>query len=462
MKVHEVNVLDTTKPIGSIIWSLAWPAILEQVLQVMVNYVDSAMVGSLGAAETAAISVNSSTIWLINGLMNALAIGFAVLMARHLGAGNRGIAKSVVRQALACQSLFGLGISLIMLVIARYLPSWLHADPAIQAEATGYMRWIAAGYLPTMLMIGLSAMLRLSGDTRTPLYLNALNNLCNIILNLFFIFPGFHLFGFFVPGLGKGVAGAAMATSIAATITAILLFASLKQPQRNIHLEKGSWRFDPVAQKTAIILSLPIALERSTLSLGQIALTAMITRLGITALAAHYLANTAEQITFLPPSGFATAATTLVAQALGANNESLAKRYADTCVRWGFILMTTMGALMFVFAPQLIGIFTTDAAVILLGATVLRIEAFGEPGFGLSQLIFGVLRGAGDTRIPFLISLLGMWVVRIPFAAILLKTTGLGLKAIWIAMMTDMTVRGIVSWVYYRKGSWKRRWKTSG
>jgi Na+-driven multidrug efflux pump len=119
MKVHEVNVLDTTKPIGSIIWSLAWPAILEQVLQVMVNYVDSAMVGSLGAAETAAISVNSSTIWLINGLMNALAIGFAVLMARHLGAGNRGIAKSVVRQALACQSLFGLGISLIMLVIAR-------------------------------------------------------------------------------------------------------------------------------------------------------------------------------------------------------------------------------------------------------------------------------------------------------------------------------------------------------
>lgn len=460
MKVHEVNVLDGTKPIGTIIWALAWPAILEQVLQVMVNYVDSAMVGSLGASETAAISVNSSTIWLVNGLMNALAIGFSVLMARHLGSGNRGMAKNVVRQAIACESMFGLGTTVIMLVVSKFLPSWLHADPTIREKATSYMWWISAGYLPTMLMIGLSALLRLSGDTRTPLYLNALNNLCNIILNLFFIFPRFRFLGITVSGFGLGVKGAAMATSIAATITAVSLLVTLKQPQRNIQLEKGSWKTDSAIQKTALILSLPIALERSTLSFGQIALTAMITRLGITALAAHYLANTAEQITFLPPSGFATAATTLVAQSLGSGNEKLAKHYADTCTLWGFILMTCMGALMFLFAPQLIGIFTADTAVILLGSAVLRIEAFGEPGFGLSQLVFGVLRGAGDTKIPFFISLLGMWMVRIPFAWILLKTTALGLKGIWIAMMTDLTIRGIVSWVYYRKGRWKHIWKT--
>jgi len=461
MKVHEVNVLDTTKPLGTIIWALAWPAILEQVLQVLVNYVDSAMVGSLGASATAAISVNSSTIWLVNGLMNSLAIGFSVLMARHLGANNRGMAKNVVRQALLCETFFGLAVSLVMMVVSGFLPTWLHAEETLKPQAQAYMFWIAAGYLPTMLMIGQSALLRLSGDTKTPLYLNMLNNLCNIVLNLFFIFPSFRFFCLQAPGLGLGVGGAAMATSIAATITAVLLFCTLKQPDRNIHLEKGRWKIDAAVQKTAIVLAFPVALERSTLSLGQIALTAMITRLGITSLAAHYLANTAEQITFLPPSGFATAATTLVAQSLGSGNEKLAEKYANTCILWGFILMTVMGALMYIMAPQLIGIFTTDAAVITLGAMVLRIEAFGEPGFGLSQLVFGVLRGSGDTKAPFLISLLGMWVIRLPFAAILLKTTTMGLKCIWIAMMTDLTVRGIVSWVHYRGGRWKHGWKNA-
>lgn len=452
MHIREINIFDTSRPLGTTIWTLVWPAILEQVLQLSVNYADSAMVGSLGAGATAAISINSSTIWLINGLMNALAIGFSVLMARNLGAGKKETASAIVRQGIVTQTLFGLFCTIVMLFLASPLPRLLGAEEGIWNTSSAYMRGIAVGYLPTMLMIGQSAMLRLSGDTKTPLLLNALDNAINIFLNLFFIFP--HVGPF--PGLGMGVEGAAIATSIAATITALLLFFSMQQKERAIRLEKGgSWKVEPSIQKKALLLSLPVALERSTLSLGQIFLTTMVSQLGITALAAHYLANTAEQFTFLPPSGFATAATTLVAQSLGAGKKDLAKKYADKCVISGVALMSAMGVLMYILAPSLLSFFTRDVAVIALGAAVLRIEAFAEPGFGLSQLVFGVMRGSGDTKAPFLISLVGMWVIRLPLAAILLHCTDLGLKAIWIAMMSDLTIRGVISFFVYRRGGWQ-------
>mgnify|MGYP001206621463 CR=1 FL=1 len=460
MRIHEIDVFDTSHSAGAIIWALAWPAIVEQILQVMVNYVDSAMVGSLGAEATASISINSSLIWLVNGLMNAIAIGFSVLMARHLGAGHKNDAQNVVRQAIVCQLLFGIGATIVMFSFAPFFPRWLGGDKEIWGSATSYMKGIAIGYIPSMLMIGESAMIRLSGDTKTPLLLNACNNIINIVLNFFFIFPELSIFGLTIPSLGMGVAGAAIATSISATITALLLTLSLQQKGRNIRLEKhASWKIDKRVQKSALLLALPVAMERVTLNLGQIVLTRMVSVLGITALAAHYLANTAEQFTFLPPTGFATAATTLVAQTLGADKEEMAKKYADKCLLWGTVLVSCMGAIMYILAPSLIGMFTRETAVVILGATVLRIEAFGDPGFGLSQLVFGVLRGSGDTKLPFLVSLLGMWLIRLPLAAILLKTTNLGLASIWIAMMTDMVIRGIVSLLFYLKGTWLSGWK---
>jgi putative MATE family efflux protein len=462
MKVHQVNVLDTDKSMATVIWSLSWPTIVEQILQVTVNYADSAMVGSMGAAATAAISINTSTIWLINGLMNSIAIGFAVLMARRLGSGDVRGAKAIVRQALVAEAVFGLLVSVTMVMVSPSLPRWLGAEAEIRGPATAYMQCIAAGLFSTTLMIGISALLRLSGDTRTSLYLNTFDNIANIILNAFFIFPGFELAGIRFEGLGLGVRGAAIATSIAATLTAILLLGTLLGKGRNIGIRgRGSWKPSRTIQHTAIRLAVPIALERSTLSLGQIALTAMVSSLGTAALAAHYLANTAEQITFLPPMGIATAATTLVAQSLGAGRKRKAREYADTCNRWGASLATIMGLLMFLFAPTLIGLFTPDETVIALGAKVLRIEAFAETGLSLSQLINGALRGAGDTRAPFLVSLLGMWVVRLPLAWFLLAFTDLGLSCVWIAMMTDLNIRGIVSLVYYRRGKWMDRWTES-
>ena len=184
-----LDLFDPTLSPGTIIWALAWPTIVEQILQVTVTFADSAMVGALGEQATAAISVTSSTIWLVNGWMNALALGFGVLMARDLGAGKQDRAKLVVRQALLTAMGFGLFLALIFMQISRILPSWIGAEEAVRPLSQRYLFIIALGYVPNLLMITVSTLLRLSGDTKRPLYLNAFNNACNILFNLFFIFP---------------------------------------------------------------------------------------------------------------------------------------------------------------------------------------------------------------------------------------------------------------------------------
>ncbi|AEV30715.1 putative efflux protein, MATE family [Sphaerochaeta pleomorpha str. Grapes] len=455
----QLNLLDPTIPARSIIWFLAWPTIVEQILQVTVTYVDSAMVGSLGAEATAAISINNSMIWLVNGWMNAIAIGFSVLMARNIGAGNTVRAKQVVKQSLLASLWYGAFLTALLSVVGLYLPTWLGAAENVRPLAKDYMKFIAIGYIPNLLMIVIGGILRSSGDSRTPLYLNTFNNLLNILLNLFFIFPVVKVGSLSLKGLGMGVGGASLATTLSCTFTAVLLLLSLFRNDRLIKLEIKDWKFDRQIHAQALKLGIPVALERSTLSFGQIVLTKMVSTLGTAALAAHYLANTAESITYLPPSGISTAATTLVAQSLGKGDTTLAKKFADNCVVAGTILMSTMGFFMFLFAPQLMGIFTSDQTVVHLGAKILRIEAFAEPAFGLSLLVFGVLRGAGDMKGPFTISLAGMWLLRLPLAWVLLRTTHLGLQGIWIAMMSDLILRGIISYFRYRGGSWQKAWK---
>jgi putative MATE family efflux protein len=457
---RHLDLLDSTISARSIIWYLAWPTIVEQILQVTVTYVDSAMVGSLGAEATAAISINNSMIWLVNGWMNAIAIGFSVLMARNIGSGNTPRAKQVVKQSLLAAFWYGAFLTALLSVIAFYLPTWLGAAEDVKPLAYDYMKFIAIGYIPNLLMIVIGGILRSSGDSRTPLYLNTFNNILNVLLNLFFIFPVINVGSLAIKGAGMGVSGASLATTLSCTFTAILLVLTLFKKERVIKITmKGDWKYNAQIHIQALKLGIPVALERSTLSFGQIALTKMVSTLGTAALAAHYLANTAESITYLPPSGVSTAATTLVAQSLGKGDTKLAKKFADNCVISGTVLMSTMGLFMYIFAPQLMSIFTADQTVIALGAKILRIEAFAEPAFGLSILVFGVLRGAGDMKGPFIISLSGMWLLRLPLAWILLRTTNLGLQGIWIAMMSDLILRGSISYFRYRSGSWQKAWK---
>jgi len=448
-----------------VIWYLAWPTILEQFLITFVQYINTAMVGALGKNATAAIAVTTSSVWFVNGIFAAVGIGFAVLVGRRIGEGDMEGAKKAVRQSLTATLFVGLAATIVMQAIAGGLPIWLNADPVLFKDATSYLRITSAVYLMSLAVNVCSNVIRCAGDTRTPLFYNVTMNIINALLNLFLIYPSreVNLFGltFTLPGAGLGVSGAAVSTAVAMTFTGAMLVRVLfTKKSLPIRIPvRGNYRPDFPLLKTVARLGMPVAFERCSISAGQIVITAMVTSLGTVPLAAHYLAITAEAIGYMPAYGFSAAATTLISQSLGANKKLLSERYAKYCIWGGFLFLTVMGVLLYFGAEFLVSLFTPDKEVVVLGGSVLRVEAFAQPFVALGLVVTGVLRGAGDTKWPFYISIIGMWVVRLSVAAILLKTTNLGLMSVWIAMVSDLVVRGLISLWRYRSKKWLNAWK---
>ncbi|MGD1820111.1 MAG: MATE family efflux transporter [Pleomorphochaeta sp.] len=452
-----INLLDEKQSVIKTILLLAWPSIAEQVLFTFVNYIDTAMVGSLGAVATAAISINSSTIWLVDGLMSALAVGFCVLVAKNIGAKNYERASKTVNQGLLFAILLGFVIFIIMLFIGPRLPVILKADLQIYDDARKYIKWITIAFLFQGVFIMVSGIFRSIGNTKLPFAINIINNLINVVLNYFLIFPSkeISIFNntFILKRAGLGVEGAAIATLVAFITSTIIILIflindkSLKLSLKALNPIKMNWTIN----KNAALLALPNAFERVSLTLGQIVLTAIVASLGTTALASHYLAIQAESITYLPTYGFAVAATTLVAQAVGASKRELSRKFAKASLLMGTITMSLAGIVLYVFAADLVGFFTNDQAVITAGAQLLKIVAISEPFFGLSMLAFGVFRGAGNTKIPFFVAIIGMWIIRLPLAFFLVNYTKYGLNGAWIAMALDLIARGLISLAIFKR-----------
>lgn len=436
---------------------LAWPAILEQIMITAVQYVDTAMVGRLGASATAAVGLMSSSIWLFNGLFGAAAVGFSVQVAQYLGAGRAESAREVTAQSLRFILLFGVLVGAVALGLSFPLPHWLGAAPDVAPEAGWYFRIIAVGMPFTLGVNMVSAILRCAGDTRSPMILNTLINVINMVLNFFLIYPSrsIPLFGreVFVPGAGLGVKGAALASIIATGIVFgifLLLLFRRPSPVRLSHADSRSLR--PDCLRTVVRLGVPVALERVTMCMAQILITGLISGIGTVAMAANHLAVTAESLSYSPAYGVAVAATTLVGQAIGAGRKDLAMRFAKMTTYIGIGIMTLGGILLYVLATPLITLFTPDQAVIALGTRVLRIVAFAEPLFGAAIVSSGALRGAGDSRGPFLICLGTMWGVRLTLNLLLVKP--LGLIGVWLAMAAELIARGVIFLTRLFSGRW--------
>ncbi len=457
MKQSALNL--EQKPVR-ILMTLAWPSIVEQLLITMVSYVDTAMVGSLGAGATAAIAVNASTTWLIGGILTAMGVGFSVQVAYYAGAGDASMVRRILDQAVIAVLVFGLFMMAVGLVLSGFLPGWMGASKEILQDAKRYIRIYMLSLVFQCSSGVFSAILRCTGDTRTPMLLNTGTNLLNVILNYFLIFPRrlVHIGSLSIPvwGAGWGVAGAAAASTIAMTITgtALLLIVYLRKGPYRIRLT-DNYRPDRVVLKKAVSLSLPAAFERLIMSGGQIYMTRLVSSLGTVALAANHVAVTAEGISYMPATGISFAATALVGQSLGAGDDEKAQRFGSLAGWSGFLLSSAMGLLLFLFAVPLASLFSSDPQVIRVAAKMLRIVSFSEPFFGLSIVLSGALRGGGDTRYPFYVSLICMLGIRGVLAPILIFGFKMNLEAVWIAMVADLYARGILCFIRFRSGKWK-------
>lgn len=441
--------------------SLSIPAIVAQISAIVMQYIDASMVGSLGANPAASIGLVTTSTWIFFGLCSACSVGFSVQVAHLLGASDKKGARSVFRQALVATMVFSLLLALIGVCISGPLPRWLGGEEPIRENASLYFL-ITTVSMPIFQYSYLSSsMLRCSGNMLLPGIVGTFMCVFDVVFNFFFIFPTreFTLLGhtFLMPGFGFGVWGAALGTVVAEFCGAIFMLSALifgKGPLK-IRGEKGSFRLRKSCVKKAYKIGMPMGVERFLTSGAQVIITVIVAPLGACSIAANAFAVIAESICYMPGFGIGEATTTLVGQSLGAAKKKLAREFAYTCTGLGMAVMTLMGVVMYVFAPEMIGVMTADREIIELGVVALRTEAWAEPMYAASIVAYGAFVGAGDTVIPSFMNLGCMWGIRVVLAALLAPVYGL--HGVWIAMAIELTCRGLFFLVRLKGNKWMDR-----
>ncbi|RRD92296.1 MATE family efflux transporter [Bacteroides heparinolyticus] len=439
---------------------LSIPAVIAQLSSIIMQYIDAAMVGSLGAEASASIGLVSTTTWLFWGLCVAAATGFSVQVAHKIGAGDMQGARAVLRQSLIATLGFSLLLAMLGVAISDALPGWLGGDVSIRQNASLYFL-IFSLFLPALQMNFLAGgMLRCSGNMHIPSMLGVTMCILDVVFNFFLIFPSrewsLASYSFTMPGAGLGVVGAALGTVAAETVVAgiLLWYLWYRSDELKLGGERGGFQPKTKTLKRALRISLPMGLEHFVICGAQIMTTVIVAPLGVFAIAANSFAITAESLCYMPGYGIADAATTLVGQSLGAKRRRLTRSFARITIFMGMAIMGVMGVAMYIFAPQIIGLMTPVEEIRELGIMVLRIEAFAEPMFAASIVGYGVFVGAADTLVPCLMNFFSIWIVRLSLAALLAPT--LGLKGVWIAMCVELCFRGMIFLIRLKRERWMK------
>lgn len=437
--------------------SLAWPTMLEQLLQTAVQYIDTAMVGSLGTAATAAVGSTTTVNWLIGSTVSAFGVGFLSFVSQAYGAGQYERARRAAAQSVLAVLFTGLAFTALTLSLSHMVPVWMQVDPSIQALAGQYFFILYTPMLFRAATVIFGTVLRAAGDTKTPMRVGMTVNLINIVLNFLLIYPtrSVRLLGavLTVWGAGRGVVGAAEASAAAVAVGGAAITAALCR-HREISPLGQSIKPEKSILLPCLRIAFPNMLQRFGTSLGYVAFAAMINSLGELSTAAHTIANTVESAFYIPGYGMMTAAATLTGNAIGRGDNRRLREQARLILLLEVGMMVVSGSLLFAFAPAMVGLFSADAAVILLGSTVLRMVACSEPFYGVPIVIEGMLMGAGKTVAPFAFNIIGMWGVRIVGTYICTQLLGLGLVSAWACMITHNLLLFVLFIVYYRRGCW--------
>lgn len=424
------EMLAELKPQILLVWKLSLPAILTQITTIAMQYIDSSMVGALGANASASIGLVSSSTWMFGGVTNAVSAGFSVQTSYALGGNREAEARNIIRHGLLTALVLSLLLCLLGTSISNRLPVWLGGDAAICPDASDYF-FIYSLMIPFSQLVSISsAFLQCCGDMLTPSILNAAMCVLDVIFNALLI-PRF------------GVAGAGMGTALACAVISLLMLwcCCIHNPQIRLNRrEKGS--FEPEILLRAFKIGVPVGVQDVAMSGALVAATAIIAPLGATAIAANSFAVTAEALCYMPGYGIGAAAAVLVGRQIGAGEPVIARRYGNISTAMGAILMGITGLLMMLLCPAVFRMLTPVPEVQELAVKVLRLELLAEPLYGISIVAAGALRGAGDTLIPSLMNLGSIWIIRLGLAHFLVPA--LGLPGMWIAMAIELCCRGLM------------------
>ncbi|MDK2867308.1 MAG: hypothetical protein PWP38_1623 [Clostridiales bacterium] len=442
--VNEYLQKNDRRSLFALMFALAWPTVMEQFLETIVQYIDTGMVGQIGANASAAVGLSTSLTWLIISPMFAMGIALLAMMAKAVGEGDAKKAQAIAHQAVFVVIVLGAVEGIIAITLSRYIPVWMGADKVIQKDAAMYFKIICMPMVFRAAIIVFANVIRATGDTKTPLKINLMVNVLNIILNFFMIYGTreISIFGtvYRIWGADMGTTGAAIGTAISITLGGILMtVAFVRRSLSGMSFKHIAYNAGMMRQ--SIKLGLPIALNKTITSLGYVVFAGLVSRMGAVIFAAHTIATVAEMAFYIPGYGMQTATSTLVGYTLGKRDAGTFMRIVKMTLAVVVGIMIGSSLILFLGAEFVMRCFTSDEAVIALGATVLKMIAFSEPFFAASIVLEGVYNGLGKTKIPFFIETCCMWGVRIIPVWVIVNMPGASLQKVWLCMILDNLIK---------------------
>lgn len=450
------NMLIDEKNLNRGVLRLAIPAVLEQVLVMVVGVISTMLVGRLGKEALSAVGIVNQTIAFILVLSTALSTGSTVLVARLIGEGRRNDARDAMRQSVV----LGTAGFLLVAVVCRLFAGPIvrlffgSADPEVIRLATLYFR-ISSLALPFLLVNTIiSGNMRGAGNMKAPMFIAGLVNILNLGLGVILIFGiSAPALGIFLPG--RGVEGAAWAVSIARIFGGILSIVWIR-------VQEGPLR-TPMLKGFQLNLSLlgrignvglPAMLEQVVMQGGFLMIQVVLSGMGTLTMAVMQIGNSVNSIAFIPIWGFGMAATTLIGQTLGEGRPEVAKKAGLAASRISLYISVALSILLFVLARPLVGLYTTEPEVLEVGIVAIRIFCVSQPFLSSVIVLSGALRGAGDIRYVMLTSFVGVWGMRLALTVIFHRILNLGPLSVWYAFGMDFLVRSTMYRLRFNKGKW--------
>jgi putative MATE family efflux protein len=425
-----------------VVLALAVPAMIENLLQTIVGFVDTLFVAKIGLAEVTAVGISNAILAVYMAIFMAIGTGTSALISRSIGARDIEKAKLIAKQSTWTAIIAGLLFGLISLFFAKPLLQIMSAEPQVLEIAVTYFTIVAVPSVFISLMLIFGSILRAAGDTKTPMKVSIWINIVHIVLDYVLIF-GIMSFG------GWGIAGAAWATVIVRVMGTIALYFYIKRTPLSFSMFSG-FSFNEHT-KALLKLSTPAAIERLFMRLGQVLYFGLIVQIGTNTFAAHTVAGNIEIFSYMPGYGLAVAATTLVGQNLGANQKRQAYVYGMLTTGVAVAFMSVVGVILFFFSPYFATWFTSDHSVIEMVSTALKIDAFAQPFLAVGLVLAGALQGAGDTKSPMYSTAIGMWVIRVVGVYVLGIQFGMGIAGVWLSIAIDLFVRAVYLFYRFRK-----------
>ena len=444
---EEIVETESTK---KIIFKLAWPVIAERSLMTLTRIVDMMMVGRIGAAAITAIGLSMQPLFLIQAIGASISVGTTALVARFVGAKEEKRGGKVLQQSLIIASLVAFLLLALYYYFAKNIITMMGAEGEVIRLGTMYLQILAPGMYFMFLSFMVFAALRGAGDTQTPMKINILVNILNVVGNYALIFGNLG-----APELG--FMGAAIATSVSRGLGGVLVIVHIFRKTSVITIVKENFfTIDFELIQRILKVGLPAAMEQFVMRIAQIFYVRLVAGLGTIAYASHQIAINAESLSYMPGFGMAVAATTLVGQNLGAKQPDQAEESAYESWKIGSLIMGVMALVFLIFPELLMKLYTNDPEIIRLGARNLRIVAFAQIPMGTQFIFAGALRGAGDTKSVFYSTAISSWIGRLGMAYIFINIFNWGLVGAWLAMVIDWSMRGIYVFLRFRAGRWKK------